>query len=659
MMRTRFLAAATAAFLALGMSVGGAGAAFAHHSSGHTTGGGGTTNTADSPCNFEPGFEGGTKYNIPQDVESSGSMTFEWGTLSWTAQQLVFTANPGWTVDLCVKGGSQESNSIVLDTGSVTINRVQEISHFMWANPSFTAPVATAAITTTPRDCDTATTWNLAGASITNATWGSPVISGSTISITATATGAALFAAGDGVSGDRKSKTFTAAYEEAGGENCVQPPVATASVSVEPRNCYVATSIVINEGASSNVTWGDPVISGGTISITATATGDALFEEGLSGVSDDRTQRTFSATYEEAGGDDCVLPSIDVTAAMTPLTCEPNTGSFTAGLFDPSDPNADKLLWTTTEGTVPSASANPVSGPGTVTVTVRVADAHLGDYAINDTSGLGVVSTIMVGDVETALITFTFTFTEAQDCELDAVVVPAVTYSDECVGEGRDAVQVAEFTVTRADNVSYSYSVNGGDPVDVVFPDGEETVTVAVAPLDEVVVTAVAADGFRLPDDYEPWSHSFIGAAFCLDTFPTTEAAAEITPPDCLGNPGRISLTNGLGVIWTLNGTVVAGNTTHTVPAGTAVTLVASLEGPSDEFPGGFGWNDEDQQTEWNAVMEVDPQSGGEECLLDEDELPTLAFTGANGLTTSLGIFAVIAMLVGMGFVARRHQVTA
>lgn len=659
MMRTRFLAAATAAFLALGMSVGGAGAAFAHHSSGHTTGGGGTTNTADSPCNFEPGFEGGTKYNIPQDVESSGSMTFEWGTLSWTAQQLVFTANPGWTVDLCVKGGSQESNSIVLDTGSVTINRVQEISHFMWANPSFTAPVATAAITTTPRDCDTATTWNLAGASITNATWGSPVISGSTISITATATGAALFAAGDGVSGDRKSKTFTAAYEEAGGENCVQPPVATASVSVEPRNCYVATSIVINEGASSNVTWGDPVISGGTISITATATGDALFEEGLSGVSDDRTQRTFSATYEEAGGDDCVLPSIDVTAAMTPLTCEPNTGSFTAGLFDPSDPNADKLLWTTTEGTVPSASANPVSGPGTVTVTVRVADAHLGDYAVNDTSGLGVVSTIMVGDVETALITFTFTFTEAQDCELDAVVVPAVTYSDECVGEGRDAVQVAEFTVTRADNVSYSYSVNGGDPVDVVFPDGEETVTVAVAPLDEVVVTAVAADGFRLPDDYEPWSHSFIGAAFCLDTFPTTEAAAEITPPDCLGNPGRISLTNGLGVIWTLNGTVVAGNTTHTVPAGTAVTLVASLEGPSDEFPGGFGWNDEDQQTEWNAVMEVDPQSGGEECLLDEDELPTLAFTGANGLTTGLGVFAVIAMLVGMGFVARRHQVTA
>lgn len=657
MLRTRILAAATVAILALGMSVGGAGAALAAPPPG--VGGG----PADSPCNFEPGFTDdgvhGQKYNIPDDVASSGTMTFDWGTLSWTAQQLVFTANPGWTVDLCVKGGSQEQNSIVLDTGSTTIDRVQNISHFMWANPTFTAPLAEASISTTPRDCETGTSWNLAGASITNATWGAPVISGGTITITATATGGALFAAGDGVSGDRTTKTFTATYDEPGGEQCVQTPVATAAVTVEPRNCFVPTSLTIDTLASLNVTWGEPVIADGTISITATATGGALFEEGLSGVSGDRTQRTFSATFEEAGGDVCVLPTIDVTAAMTPLTCEPGSGSFTAGLFDPSDPNADKLTWTSTDGTVPSETANTVAGAGTVIVTVRVADAYLGDYALNDTSGLGVVSTVLVGDVETALITFTFEFTEAEGCELDAVVVPAVQYTDECVGEGSGAVRVAEFTVTRADNVSYSYSINGGDPVDVVFPGGEDTVTIAVAALDDVVVTAVADDGFRLPDEYEPWSHSFIGAAFCLGTFPTTEAAAEIVQPDCLGNPGQIILTNGLGVIWTLNGEQVAGNSTHTVPAGTTVELLASLEGPSDDYPGGFGWNDEGQQTTWNAVMEVDPQSGGEDCLLDEDELPTLAFTGANGVTSWLGLFAVLAMVAGMGIVVRRHQVTA
>jgi len=56
MLRTRILAAATAALLALGMSVGGAGAANAHHNAGHTTGG-----TADSPCSQDDRFDGGTK----------------------------------------------------------------------------------------------------------------------------------------------------------------------------------------------------------------------------------------------------------------------------------------------------------------------------------------------------------------------------------------------------------------------------------------------------------------------------------------------------------------------------------------------------------------------------------------------------------------------
>lgn len=707
MMRTRILAAATAVVLVLGMSLGGAGAAFAHHQDGHTQGGGGGGGggTADSPCNFEPGFESGTKYNIPEDVAVEGSMSFDWGTLTWSEYQLVFTANPGWTVDLCVKGGQQEPNSIVLDTGSVEIPRVQGISHFMWANPTFTAPVATAAVSTT-----------------------------------------------------------------------------------EP-NFFRGTSFSINAESSSNVTWGDPVIDGDTISITATRTGSALFAEGLSGVSQDRTQRTFTAPYLPQLADDdpaCTLPSIDVIASMTNLTCDPGTGSFTAGLVDAENENADKLLWTTSTGTVPSAVANTVNGPTTVTITVRLADAHVGgSFALNDSSGLGVVSVVTVDGVETALITWTFDFTTPENCpslagstassqcEADApylewsidltdsegavslpatatltlrsttnpaltyefpavmltstgvttgsalwpgaavdgegngtawpgwafvggewvvddsnygwvrgadvellievnpeveipvsypnatpdcanppVTVPAITEVDECVGEGVNQVQTATFTVTRATNLSYSYTVNGGGAIAIVFPDAENAVTISVAALDTVEVTATPAEGFRL-NGSAIWRHLFIGAAFCLSTNPTTEASAEIIAPDCLGNPGQIILTNGLGVIWTLNGEVVAGNTTHTRPAGTAIALLASLEGPSDQYPGGFGWNDAQQRTSWNAVMEVDPLSGGEECLLDEEEL---AFTGAGALTTWLGIFAVIAMIVGMGFVIRRHQ---
>lgn len=764
MLRTRLLAAATAVFLMLGMSVAGAGTAAATPPSTNgvkvfvckyvdTPGVDERLQTGQNPIsvsvNAIPNYQGigsyfadaqGRSYVLAEDTRTGGGQTGEPDVSECPAPQ----------------GGP-----------------------------------ASAAISPSPATCDVATSWNLAGASIANATWGSPSISGSTLTIVATAIPGSLFPAGAGVSDDRTTKTFTTAYEPAGGEGC-DPDVATAAVTVTERNCFVATSIVADGDASTNVTWGDPVIAGGLISITATATDGALFDEGLEGVSDDRTQRTFSAPYQEAGGDDCVLPTIDVTASSTALGCDRDPGFFEAGPFSPDDENADKLLWTTTQGTVPSEAANIVSGPGTVVVTVRIADAHLGDFALNDVSGDGVVSIVSVDGVETALITWTFDFVEPKDCptlagstasgdcvqdapylnwSIDltdaagsvslptvasltmrsstdpsltyvfpdvpitstgvttgsalwpgaavdgdgrgtawpgwafvdgewvvddtnfgwvrgadvellievnpsivipvsypnatpecanpAVVVPDVTETDMCEGTGRDAVQIATFTVTRAANVTYTYTVNGGDPIDVVFPDGEDTVTIAVSPLDMVEVTALPADGFRLPDGYEPWSHSFLGAAFCIDTFPTTEAAAEITLPDCLGNPGSIELTNGLGVIWTLNGEVVSGNTTHSVPTGTEVTLEASLEGPSDEYPGGFGWNDPEQQTEWTAVMEVDPGIGGEECLLDEDELPTLAFTGASGLTAGLGALAALMTVVGMGFVIRRHRVTA
>jgi hypothetical protein len=423
--------------------------------------------------------------------------------------------------------------------------------------------------------------------------------------------------------------------------------VATAAVTVVERDCFADTSFDIDEGASNNVTWGDEVIDldAGTISITATADSDARFDGALDGVSLDRTQRVFTAPYEPAGGEDCVAPSIDVVAAFTQLTCDPDSGSFTVGLFDPADPNADKLLWTTTEGTVPSATANTVSDPGVVTVTVRVANAYLGEYAVNETSSLGTVSIISVDGIETALLTWTFTFTEPDDCELGSVVVPIVTYEDYCEGEGPNALRVATFTVTDVENASYAYTVNGGAPIAITF-GGEETVTIAVNPLDNVVVTATPDDGFELNDGYEPWSHSFIGAAFCPGTFPATEAAAEITPGDCEGNAPEVTLTNEGGVIWTLNGQIVAGNATHVLPWGSAVQLTAELEGPTDENPGGWTWSDPDQQTEWTA-----------DGMTDDDCLSSLAYTGTHSATEWIGAGAVLMMLVGMGVVIRRRSI--
>lgn len=235
------------------------------------------------------------------------------------------------------------------------------------------------------------------------------------------------------------------------------------------------------------------------------------------------------------------------------------------------------------------------------------------------------------------------------DCANPPVVVPDIEVVDICVGFGDSAVQTATFTVTRSANVNYSYTVNGGAPMAIVF-DGDDTeTTISVAPLDMVEVTASAADGFRLPDGYEPFSYSFIGAAFCPGTFPSTVAAAEIVPGDCESDElGSVTLTNEGGVIWTLNGEVVPGNSSYPLELGDSVLLTATLEGPSEEYPGGWTWNDPEQQTVW-----IYDGAADDDCLL------SLAFTGTDSASAWLGGAAVILVLLGMGAVIRRRNVEA
>lgn len=283
----------------------------------------------------------------------------------------------------------------------------------------------------------------------------------------------------------------------------------------------------------------------------------------------------------------------------------------------------------------------PVSEAGVITVTVDVLDEFADEYGLNDESGLGVV------DPVTGAITWTFTFTEPDDCELGSVVVPIVTYEDYCEGVGPNALRVATFTVTDVENASYSYTVNGGVPIAIDF-DGEETVTRSVNPLDVVVVTATPADGFELNEGYTPWTHTFLGAAFCPGTFPATVAAAEITPGDCEGNGPVVTLTNEGGVIWTLNGEIVAGETSHQLPWGSAVMLTASLEEPTQQNPGGWTWSDPEQQTVWTA-----------DGMSEEDCLSSLAYTGTNSATAWIGAAAALMMIAGMGFVVRRRSVEA
>ena len=223
----------------------------------------------------------------------------------------------------------------------------------------------------------------------------------------------------------------------------------------------------------------------------------------------------------------------------------------------------------------------------------------------------------------------------------DEVVVPDVIVVDTCLEQS--------YTITAVEGVSYAVSVNGSLPMAVDFPEGETTLTIGADPFDEVAVIATADEGYVLEEGYEPWEYTFTFPEDCLPTGPLTSASVTWTQPDCLGNPGSYTLTNGLGVIWTVDGITVAGNSTYSVAAGATPTIEASLAGESPEYPLGFGWEDGDQQTLWNLSF-LRPAN----C-----DLPTLALTGASNALAGLGIAAVVIMMAGTGLVIARRREAA
>ncbi|MDQ2697393.1 MAG: hypothetical protein M3Y46_01225, partial [Actinomycetota bacterium] len=86
----------------------------------------------------------------------------------------------------------------------------KDISHYIvckGTTPDETPKVATAEITTTPGTCEAA--GSVAGGAVENATFGAPVYKNGQYTIVATATGSALFDAGEGVNDARTTKTFT------------------------------------------------------------------------------------------------------------------------------------------------------------------------------------------------------------------------------------------------------------------------------------------------------------------------------------------------------------------------------------------------------------------------------------------------------------------
>jgi hypothetical protein len=108
----RFLAVLTTTVLALGLSLGATAPASAN----------------SETCNSI----GYTKFDA-----SSGSETLTWGTLTWSGSSLTYALGDGWSVDLCIKSGSQAGTTTYQDvTGSGTLTIAQGISHIGYKDPT-------------------------------------------------------------------------------------------------------------------------------------------------------------------------------------------------------------------------------------------------------------------------------------------------------------------------------------------------------------------------------------------------------------------------------------------------------------------------------------------------------------------------------------------
>ncbi|WP_439564824.1 hypothetical protein [Microcella sp.] len=356
------------------------------------------------------------------------------------------------------------------------------------------------------------------------------------------------------------------------------------------------------------------------------------------------------------------LPALGVVAEASEITCETDGWfGFGPGLGVTED-EAALMEWTVGPAEYAGATEtdvkHPVSGPVTITVTVSLIDSAQGDYSLSDESGGG------TADPKTGDITYTFVFDAPVDCP---VVVPEITWVDECVMEDIELelaasalIPVASFTVTASPNVSYTYTIDGGSPMDVVFPLGEDTVTIPVTPGATVVVTAAAASGFVLPEGYEPWEKTFEVSERCIDlpvlaNWPASASATAqvcsplgslvsgsitvVFPEGSIENPDPVRYFIAYG---TPQQQELTSAVTAVAPGSYVVTAIPTV--PTDSI------NDSGDRADFPLTVgaAADPDCG---------QLDTLAFTGAGAVTNWLGVAAVLLMVAGMGFVIRRNRV--
>ena len=414
---------------------------------------------------------------------------------------------------------------------------------------------------------------------------------------------------------DQQTLTVTGELAGPNPKLCLE---AIAAIAATDANCFFDSMLDEDGFTAENSTYEITVYNAETreYEVVFTAAYGYRFDTSLSGVSEDGTTRTFSGTLAAADpdGDGCVLPITDASIAFIDATClDPQSldeGNF---VFDSELASLDSVMY---DG-----------------LDYEVVFVAIGDDTQFFQDSEPVEGRTVSEDGKTLTFTGTLDGPNEELC-LEAVV-PPVTVVDDCFAQS--------YTITDVEGVTYTRTVNGLE-LPVSF-DESDTATYEAAPFDTITVTAAPDEGYLLAEGYEAFEYTYAFDEECLPTAPVTTASVTWTQADCLGNPGSYTLTNEPGVIWTVDGVVVEGNTKYTAAVGSTPTIVASLEPASEEFPTGFGWSDAEQQTLWNLVFEA-----------AEDCLPTLALTGASNALGGLGVIAILIMMAGTGLVVARRR---
>ncbi|MDO8337294.1 MAG: hypothetical protein Q7T15_03460, partial [Microcella sp.] len=415
--------------------------------------------------------------------------------------------------------------------------------------------------------------------------------------------------------GDQQSLTVTGDLAGPNTELCLE---AVAAIAVTDADCFFDSTLDEDGFTSENAEYEITVYNAETREYEVVFTADYgyRFDTSLDGVSEDGTTRTFSGTLEAADpdGDGCVLPITDASIAFIDATClDPQSLDEENFVFDSELAALDSVMY---------------DGLDYEVVFVTIGEDTQFFQTDEPVEGRTVSE-------DGTVLTFTGTLDGPNEELCPEVIVPPIVVVDDCFEQS--------YTITDVEGVTYTRTVNGLE-LPVSFGEGD-SVTYEATPFDTITVTATPDEGYLLAEGYEAFEYTYAFDEDCLPTAPVTTASVTWTQADCLGNPGSYTLTNEPGVIWTVDGVVVEGNTKYTAAIGSTPTIVASLEPASEEFPTGFGWSDEDQRTLWNLVF-----AAAEDCL------PTLAITGASNALGGLGVIAILIMMAGTGLVVARRR---